>query len=465
MAKLYVFAIGGTGSRVLRSLTMLMAAGVKMDTNEVVPIIIDPDASNANLTDTVELMNNYNMVRRELSYSQNVNTKFFRNSLSQVVPNYVLRIQDTEDKKFKAFIDLSSMDKPTGAMMRMLFSEKNLESSMDIGFKGNPNIGSVVLNQIVDSPEFESFANNFTAGDKIFIISSIFGGTGASGFPLLLKTLRTNTTMPNFSLINDAEIGAITVLPYFKVKPDENSEIDSSTFISKAKSALAYYENNICKNNSINALYYLGDDVSNTYDNNEGGTAQKNSAHLIEFLAATAIVDFSNNHYDGMSVNKELAINDCQGSVTFNSFSDEQQRSLFAPLTEFMMLTNCLTYKEDYYRSKSFNANNDNFNGLYDSQYFRNLKGMCCAYRTWLSELKGNNRSLDLFNLNSTDKPFDIVTDRVSKKIFSSKSNYDLVTDRLNSAVKKCQSNNDNDKFLEMFYLGLERLIKEKFNA
>ena len=31
MAKLYIFGIGGTGSRVLRSLTMLLAAGV--DTN------------------------------------------------------------------------------------------------------------------------------------------------------------------------------------------------------------------------------------------------------------------------------------------------------------------------------------------------------------------------------------------------------------------------------------------------
>lgn len=31
MSKLYVFAIGGSGSRVLRSLTMLLAAGVKTD--------------------------------------------------------------------------------------------------------------------------------------------------------------------------------------------------------------------------------------------------------------------------------------------------------------------------------------------------------------------------------------------------------------------------------------------------
>ena len=43
MSKLYVFAIGGTGSRVLRSLTMLAAAGVDIQANEIVPVIIDPD--------------------------------------------------------------------------------------------------------------------------------------------------------------------------------------------------------------------------------------------------------------------------------------------------------------------------------------------------------------------------------------------------------------------------------------
>ena len=43
MSKLYVFGIGGTGSRVLRSFTMMLAAGVKIGANEIVPIIIDPD--------------------------------------------------------------------------------------------------------------------------------------------------------------------------------------------------------------------------------------------------------------------------------------------------------------------------------------------------------------------------------------------------------------------------------------
>lgn len=464
MAKLYVFGIGETGARVLRSFTMMMAAGVTIGADEVVPVIIDPDASNADLTRTVALMNIYRSIRSSLSFSPKNESTFFRKELSQILANYTLRINDTDDKTFSQFIDLPSMNKSSQAMIRMLFSEKNLASSMDVGFKGNPNIGSIVLNQIVDSNDFQDFANNFEAGDKIFIISSIFGGTGASGFPLLLKTLRTGTNFPNNDLINHAEIGAITILPYFKLKNDDESEIDSSTFISKTKSALAYYENNISKNKSIDALYFLADNVTNTYENHEGGSAQQNDAHLIEFLAATAIVDFSNKQHANTS-NKELGLKDLINSVTFDSFYENQKRMLFAPLTEFMMMTNCLNHKFDYYSSKDFNANNDNFNGLYGSSFMTELQHLTGLFIEWLDEMKRNKRSLDLFNLNAKDKPFEVVTGVKPKKIVSLKSDYDLVTDRLNSAVKKCHSKGDNDKFLEMFFLAMTKLFNEKFKA
>ena len=465
MSKLYIFGIGGTGARVLRSFTMMMASGVKIGADEIVPIIIDPDASNADLTRTVALMNNYKAIRSVLSFSQNNESFFFRRELSQILVNYTLRINDTDDKTFQQFIDLSSMEKSSQAMMRMLFSDKNLASSMDVGFKGNPNIGSVVLNQIVDSSDFQDFANNFESGDKIFIISSIFGGTGASGFPLLLKTLRTGKSFPNNDIINKAEIGAITILPYFKLKNDDGSEIDSSTFISKTKSALAYYENNISQNNSIDALYFLADNMTNTYENHEGGSAQQNDAHLIEFLAATAIVDFSNKSHSNTS-NKELGLRDLTGSVTFDSFYDKEKKMLFAPLTQFMLMANCLNYKMDYYSSKDFDANNEHFTGLYGTSFMSELKSFTALFIEWLGEMKRNKRSLDLFNLNTQNKPFELVTGCKPRRIVSILSDYDLVTARLNSAVKKkCQSKEDNDKFLEMFYIATSRLFNEKFNS
>ena len=462
MSKLYVFGIGGTGSRVLRSFTMMLAAGVKIGANEIVPIIIDPDVSNADLTRTVTLMNTYRAVRSELQFSDEDENMFFRKELSQVLGNYTLRIHDTDDKTFQQFIDLPSMDKANKAMMKILFSDKNLNSSMDVGFKGNPNIGSVVLNQIVKSVDFEDFANSFEVDDKIFIISSIFGGTGASGFPLLLKTLRTGDSFSNHDLINNAEIGAITILPYFKLKSDDASEIDSSTFISKTKSALAYYENNISKNGSIDALYYLADDITNTYDNHEGGTAQENDAHLIEFLAATAIVDFSNKHHPN-TVNKELGLKDIEDVVSFNSFYDTQKHLLFAPLTQFILMTNCLDNKFDYFSSTAFNANNGNFEDLYDSTFMSELRNLLVKYYEWLKEMKGNKRSLDLFNLNTGDKPFELVTGVNPVKIMSMYSNYDLIIGRLNSSVKKCKSKGQKNKFLEMFYIGTRTLVKDKF--
>ena len=418
--------------------------------------------SNADLTRTVSLMNTYRAVRSELQFSDEDENLFFRKELSRILGNYTLRIHDTDDKTFQQFIDLPSMNKANKAMMKILFSDKNLNSSMDVGFKGNPNIGSVVLNQIVRSEDFEDFANSFEADDKIFIISSIFGGTGASGFPLLLKTLRTGESFSNHDLINNAEIGAITILPYFKLKSDDESEIDSSTFISKTKSALAYYENNISKNGSIDALYYLADDITNTYDNHEGGTTQENDAHLIEFLAATAIVDFSNKQHPN-TVNKELGLKDIEDVVSFNLFYDTQKHLLFAPLTQFILMANCLDNKFDYFSSTAFNANNGNFEELYDGTFMSELRNLLVKYREWLKEMKGNKRSLDLFNLNAGDKPFDVVTGVKPAKIMSMYSNYDLIIDRLNSSVKKCKSKEQKNKFLEMFYIGTRTLVKDKF--
>lgn len=465
MAKLYIFGIGGTGSRVLRSFTMLMASGVRVGVDEIVPIIIDPDHANADLTRTVSLMNNYRAIRKHLTFDPTNTNQFFRHEFQEELSNYTLQINDTDNKTFRQFIDLSSMDKPNKAMVKMLFSDKNLDSSMDVGFKGNPNIGSVVLNQIVSSDGYTDFANSFSAGDKIFIISSIFGGTGASGFPLLLKTLRTGKDFPNNDIINRAEIGAITIMPYFKLNADETSEIDSSTFISKTKSALAYYEDNISRNNSIDSLYYLADDISSTYENHEGGTAQKNDAHLIEFLAATAIIDFTNNQNEtGNTLNKELGLQDLSGAVTFQSFFDEDKRLLCAPLTQFLLMGDCLLDEYNYFSSSGFAANNNHFEGLYTSSFMTKLKDFCRCYKEWLEEMKKNTRSLDLFNLNCGKKPFEILTGIRPARVLSAKSDYSLVADRLNSCIGKCKSKAKEDKFLEMFYLGTERLFKEKFN-
>lgn len=467
MSKIFIFGIGGTGSRVLRSLTMLLSAGVKINADEIVPVIIDPDGANADLTRTVTLLNKYNAIRREIKFTEGNDTGFFRPEIKRILNNYTLQILSTNDQSFRDFIDYSTLSKSDQALVRMLYSNKNLTSSMEVGFKGNPNIGSVVLNQIAGSNDLAAIANQFNEGDKIFIISSIFGGTGASGFPLLLKTLRSpQNNLPNFNIINKAAIGAVTILPYFKLSQNSQSEIDSSTFISKTKSALAYYEKNISGNNQIDALYYLADDIANTYANNEGGVKQQNDAHMIEFLAATAIIDFANTNYQYGSGTRhmEIGLQNVVDEVTFSSFYRKLHQMLYSPLVQFTLMSRALTDNIDYYASGNFNANKKYFSDFYSGNFFNDLEDYLKKYLDWLKELRNNKRALSLFDLSCTDHPFNVVNGVKPKKIASMLSDYNLFSDRLNSAVDKCKSNKQEEKFLEMFHLGTKRLVKEKLS-
>ncbi len=472
MSKLYVFAIGGTGSRVLRSLTMLAAAGVDIQANEIVPVIIDPDVSNADLTRTVTLMNRYTTIRKGIDFHDQNETSFFRTEISEAVQNYSLHIKDTEDKRFDQFIEYSSLSTENKAMMSMLFSEKNLSAQMQVGFKGNPNIGSVVLNQIVSSPQFDEFATSFAEGDKIFIISSIFGGTGASGFPLLLKTLRDpDASFPNHSIINKAQIGAVTILPYFKLQPSDESEIDSSTFISKARSALAYYETNVVGNESINALYYLADD-GNIYDNNDGGSTQQNPAHIIELVAATAAINFMNTDYTDRHMNLEFGIRDINDydAVTFGKFHPETECLLMKPMTQLAMMANCLQQGSSQYNfviSGDLVANETICakEKFYTTPYFNELKTFLKTYKEWLRELYDNKRSLNLFNLECGDKPFELVTDRKPQQggfLGLGKKDYEAFYDAINKAAQKVRGDKASSLFIETYSRATKKMAEDK---
>ena len=342
--KTFVFGIGGTGARVLRSLTLLLASGVECK-SDIVPIIIDPDMNNGDLTRTVSLMQRYVAIKEKLHFSSNTKNGFFGTEIVEKF-NFRLPIKNSQDITFKQFMDYDNMDYASKALMQMLYSTKNLASDMVVGFKGNPNIGSIVLNQFTDTDEFSNIANEFSQSDRIFIISSIFGGTGASGFPLLLKTLRTNGSIPNHGLINSATIGAVTVLPYFKVEQEEESSIESDTFMSKTRAALSYYEKNI--GNKIDTLYYIGDNTSSNkaYENHEGGDEQQNKAHLIEMLSALAVVDFANGpERTGSTVYKEFGLaSDNVANVIFSDFAPETNRIIRRPMTQFMFFTHYLSH-------------------------------------------------------------------------------------------------------------------------
>ena len=101
--KLYIFGVGGTGSRVIKSLVMLAASGVKIEADAIVPIIIDPDFANADVTRTIEQIKTYSAVREKLAFNDVTKNKFFGTKIESV-NDYRLGLNDTKNKKFREFI-------------------------------------------------------------------------------------------------------------------------------------------------------------------------------------------------------------------------------------------------------------------------------------------------------------------------------------------------------------------------
>lgn len=413
---LFIFAIGGTGSRVLKSLIFLLASGVKIpNVKNIIPIIIDPDIQNGDLQRTVELIKNYNRIR-EYGYSDK--TQFFYHSITALKnlegaegdSQFLFDIGKIRNKKFREFIELDSLSRENQALSKMIFSNKNLDLDMEVGFKGNPNIGSIVLNQMKSEEFFREFANRITEKDRIFIISSIFGGTGASGFPILLKNLRNpDDTMSNKGIIKEAKIGGISVLPYFQVD-NPNGDIDSGTFISKSIAALKYYSGNIFDANLLNAFYCIGDNQQNSQKGADGKGEQRNKAHFVEIASALAIHHFmslSDGELDGDHF--EFGLDQPNNQIiNFTHLSRITREIIQEPLTQKFLFYQYLmkiypTIKNNNKIAHIY-AKNHPLTESNISSIEKELDKFMNAFWEWLQENKDSKISFEPFKLEDIDK-------------------------------------------------------------
>ncbi|GHV64023.1 hypothetical protein FACS1894199_01300 [Bacteroidia bacterium] len=507
MAKLYVFAIGGSGSRVLKSLTMLLAAGVKCDVDTIVPIIIDKDASC--FKETKELIENYIKVQKYApkSDTNSVQNKFFNTKFELLNNELVLALDDTKDT-FKGYINYDTPQelKKTKSLVDVLFSKRTLNMSTSVGFQGNPNVGSVVLNQFNEQKIFKSFGDRIEDGDKIFIISSIFGGTGASGFPLLLKTLNNPPAgMASPDKIKKAAKGAITILPYFKVSSQKEGSNENSlvpkTFIPGTKAALHYYET---LDKKIDSLYYIGEPSGFrlTYKHEKGGSKQEeeDKAHIVELAAALSVIDFVNNPSIKRDNNgsikettyKEFGVSakvkeekDKHGKiqqiendgkeVSFNDLADNTKELVKKPLLQLLVMRKFI--------SEKFKAENKqpylNKLGI-DTAFFESdcsMKSMLeilGKYYIYLQELeRGGNekRKFAPFSLEIED-PFKILKNESAKTGFWGTSGWTWFVDKLNSEIdavnKSINDTNNNNltekRIIELLYRATEQFYKRLNN-
>ena len=490
MNRLFLFCVGGTGSRVLKSLLMLLASGVEINAHEIIPIIIDPDQDNGDVERTIRLLNFYQSVQNSTASDR---SQFFKakirslgtsreaGSVGNPFKMNIAGIGDSHGKTFRDFIQFNSLEPATKSFLELFYhEEKNLNSDLTVGFKGNPHMGSIVLNTLTDSADFNQLVATITAEDRIFIVSSIFGGTGAAGFPLLVKNIRQpdEKFIGKKAVLGQVPLGALSVLPYFGVARKDTSAINKDTFIAKTKSALAYYNSSL---QDIDAMYYLGDQISKDFDNHEGQAAQKNDAHFIEVAGALAIIDFMSLDKENIKVApkfKEFGINETSSNtpITFPLLGSRSKTTLARPLSQLFYTIYHLENRMEYNMKDAHcvhTKGNPNVGSarleisLLSSDFYQNnLAYFIQAFEEWLQELQRNNFSPFSFETSELQHLIQNIQQEKKGVLFKSdKWDFNEFNDALNEAEKAMGGLTAPQKLLALYSKATEILFNDRMKT
>lgn len=427
MSRLFVFAIGGTGSRVVKSLSFIAAAGVEFKSDKIIPILIDTDAQNGDTDRTKKILTTYEKIRK--SGNKNGTENLFKPNLvklsseskdkaGQIENDYLLKFGHSNGT-FAEEINYNNLrpalQDPTKALLNSLYSTSTdnfaeLNLKLTVGYKGNPNIGSVMFNEFKEKDAWKFFETTIAPNDKVVIVASIFGGTGAAGLPSLVKTIRSSEN-PD---VKNTQLGIIVALPYFTVSNDEKSAIKTEMFKTKAVSALSYYINNL---KEVNATYYVADNRPTNHANHEGGREQTNPAHSAELFAAYAISHFDNDTRNGYF---EFGVKQTsQGGLQFNDFESNVIDELIKPLIRLKIasigfqylieLPSATTAKKNMGMTGNTASNLGSNSHLADlMEFFKHTDG-------WFNEMS-DIESLRLFKPNLDKQLNDLIIGKEKKK-------------------------------------------------
>ena len=473
MSKLYLFAIGGSGSRVVRSLVMLMSAGVELNATKIKLMIIDPDRGGGNVKEVLNILSAYKTVNRDLVNQPNDSqNRFCSIPIEPMIPGnfHVTGVDELDSKRrdagegedreneIRVAFNEAGMNEENKAQFQALYADDERGSDVKNGSLGRQHVGALGITKLLDSVGFREAFADFAAGDRIFIVSSIFGGTGASGFPMLLRKLVGGVDGSLQSLIV-AQKGAIILFPYFNVAEEKNSPIDGQLFTQKKITTLEYYQKNL---QGLARLYYLSDRYHQPlYHHSLGGEKQKNPAHLVEFLAATAVIDFmemkaraGETQYMEYRMGRYI-----ERRVTFDDLASITRNLVRKPMTQLLLMVR-------YIQLDAFNSNTAWYKDLgsffMEDAYREGLELLKNFYVLWLEELRGSpeqtSRSFAPFILEPpAEEPF---------KFFPETSNANLEAFRttLNKIVQKVKKNGQSNviSFMELFWRATREMVEGK---
>ena len=417
----YVIGIGGTGAKCIEALVHLCAAGC-MPEGEVYALFVDPDKANGSLERARVTFKRYAACRKGLACGR---TPLLRNMLTTAHPNIWSPVNDQQTSTLEDVFSYHALDGGERHLFDVLFSRKERQTSLERGFRGHPSVGAAVMAQtrLGDEEPWRTFRQRVRADQgsnrnpRIFLFGSIFGGTGAAGFPTIAKLIRNELRDGDRA---HARIGGTLVLPYFSFRTDAQSNgqtgrdemrARSEDFLMSTKAALQSYHARHADH--YDRLYMVGDaQLSRVERFSTGAREQRNEPHFVELYAALAAVDFFENTENSAEVPRfpmtaretadRLAWGDLPGGTRLRRRMGQLARFAFAYLAVYYAMLEDIRqhggghrapWYVDFFQKNGVPLDGDSLTAL------ESVRDYCRSYLQWLAHLHNSaqNQDVELF--------------------------------------------------------------------
>ncbi len=345
MEKLFVIGSGGTGMRCLQAFVHLCAMGM-FDDKEIHLLALDTDLDNANFADLKKLINDcYLPIKgqdeakrtalKDTFFSANI--KFYKFS-----PDY----SKTDTQNPSKIFGLLHEDKNSTDLANLLFTKNVQEFDLKHGYRTQTHMGSMLMyNGILEAVNdlntdiarfLKALLDESQTGTeaKVFVMGSVFGGTGASSIPVVPLALRDAAFKAfNKAALTNIRYGAALLTHYFTFNLASDTErarekvlADAKNFPINSQAALMFYENDKTVIETYDSFYIIGTEnstyqlIPNQKDTITGGDKQRNQSHYLELIAAGAAHSFFNTNTVNDSAVYYFKSIDQTGALDFKDF-------------------------------------------------------------------------------------------------------------------------------------------------
>ena len=320
----YVIGVGGTGARCLEAISYLAAAG--LFTNDLHFLVLDPDQNNGNGKRTQQIIQRYCALQRcdqpvtptsstLLGLRRKVlpQPTLFRTAVNdssragKAVLPYYWRNPNLPTRTFEQAVNFASQSARFQDFIRLFYQDSDLSMPLNAGYRGRTSVGAVALKIDLDSTVSDEggglheLIRNLQADlqngrPRVFVVGSVFGGTGAAALPTVrafLRNLDSDFIGPNASQM---EFGCGMLVPYFTFPKSTRTVAsgvnpDSDEHMIATKAALLHYAH---VPPGYRHVYLIGapERFRTAATFAPGDEVQVNMPHYVEFVTALAAADF-----------------------------------------------------------------------------------------------------------------------------------------------------------------------------